>query len=424
MKTLTLIIAFASVAAGLGAHSAARADDAAAQKSASSAQATAGSANEGGAGRTLQISGYLQTRWTVNGKSESSFPQGQPAKNGAYNGNYAQGGNSDSFAVRRARLKITGQITQNTRYVAQVDFSGAFSSSNQQVTARDANICYTFGDGSSRYPTLTFGQFATPFGYALPGSNAASLTPERPLAFSEARYGLFASQDFDKGVELSCGLGRIVHGAPLRFTAAFINGNGRASDNTDRRIDQVYRLAFESPTSVISAGLSYYNGQLPGSGAGASYLPRKKQLFGADAQITLPAGLFVNGEYVSGQYEQRTEFGYSAGAGFALSPTTAYAPGNKIAGWYAQSGWIFARRGPHPLTIFASCDVLRRASGGPGASDSFTDANTGCGVLCNLDKATRLRLYYVKPTKVAHDPAAPEAPLKIGQALAEVQVKF
>ena len=380
-----------------------------------------------GSSRKFQISGFIQSRFVGGPRSKDRFPQGASALSGGYNGNYSQGGNSDSFELRRARLRFTGAITSNTKYGVQIDTSGAITAGatpNQQVTAREGFIAYTFGDGSAKYPTLTAGLFSNPYGYELSTSPALILTPERPLAFSEAGYGLFPNQDFDKGVQITYGVAP--GGLPLKLTAALVNGAGRTGEEVNRRIDQIYRAAYQSTNKQLGVGVSYYDGEIdtPGTitgalGTGPAYVGRKRQLIGADAQITLPTGPFVLAEYINGTYEQRTAFPTFA----ALAPTTVYAPGNKVAGYYAQGGYTFTPAGSHPLSLYVSYDILKRANGGLGSNDAYDDENTGYGASYALDKATRLRVYYVKPSKVAHTPGT-VAPPKIGQSLAELQVRF
>ena len=424
-----------------------RADVLDAKSLANKAQATADNSYGVGSSRKFQISGYIQARYSYvpSGQgSQQRFQQGTTSAAGAYNGNYAQTGNQESFEVRRARLKFTGQVTPNTRYGLQLDMSGAVSTTNQQVTTREAYAAYTFGDGNAaKNLTVTAGQFATPFGYILPVSSATYISPERPLAFSEGGAGIFATQDYDKGVQLGYNLGEKLLFIPsgLKLTAAFINGAGRFSENSDRTIDQVYHIGYQTTDKVFSLGGSYYEGQIktsaiPGNlltggatGTGYQYTGRKKELYGADAQLALPVGLFVNAEYVGGLYEQRSYFaGGTAPFTNDTALTTVYAKDNKIDGYYAVGGWTFGQTGAHPLTLAAQYDVLKRGEGkanafNPGGSDAYTDKNLGYGALYNLDKATRLRVWYTKPDAVAHNPAA-AAPPKYSILTAEVQVKF
>ena len=376
-----------------------------------------------GANRKFQISGYVQAAFVGGPRSKDRFPQGASHISGGFNGNYSQGGNADSFELRRARLKFTGALTQNTKYAVQIDTSGAVTAGttpNQQVTVREGYVAYTFGDGSAKYPTLTAGQFATPFGYVLPLSNSSTLLPERPLAFSEATYGLFASQDYDKGVQVGYNTPQQLSFLPsgIKLTAAFVNGTGRSGEENDRRIDQVYRAAYQTTDKQLGVGVSYYDGQVGAAGVGTNF-GRKKQLFGADAQFASNAGPFVNAEYVSGKFEQRTFFATPA----ALTPTTAFAAGNRVEGYYGQGGYTFGPQGSHPFSLFVSYDRFRRAAGGAGSSSAYDDENVGYGGTYNLDKATRLRVFYVRPDKVAHAPTALEPP-RIAQTTVEVQVKF
>ena len=60
---------------------------------------------------------------------------------------------------------------------------------------------------------------------------------------------------------------------------------------------------------------------------------------------------------------------------------------------------------------------------GGASGSSFDDVNLGYGMTYNLDRAMRLRLYYVRPDKVAHAAGAPEPP-KVGLTTAELQIKY
>ncbi|HEX5323536.1 MAG TPA: porin, partial [Capsulimonadaceae bacterium] len=130
-----------------------------------------------GSGRKFAISGYVQARYIQSASSNSkNFPQGQPAASSPYNGNYAAGGNNESFVVRRARLRVNGQINKNSAYAVQIDLSGfannspssSSNSSNASVSSREAWVSYTPGSGdTSRNPTFEAGQFSNPFGFVL-----------------------------------------------------------------------------------------------------------------------------------------------------------------------------------------------------------------------------------------------------------------
>ena len=433
-----------------------RADVLDAKALANKAQATADNSYGVGTDRKFQISGYVQARFqSADGYGKGSqdrFPQGLSTKAGSYNGNYAQGGNVDSLELRRARLKFTGTLTPNAKYGIQIDTSGAVTAGaapNQQVTVREGYGSYTFGDGNAaKNFTLTAGQFATPFGFQLAASTSTILTPERPLAFSEGNYGLFNAQDYDKGVQLAYNTQSqfLFLPAGIKFTLAAVNGAARTGEDTDRKIDTIYRLAYQTPNKHFSLGGSYYLGQINNpntniSGAflgtiltntGSRYTGAKKELYGADTQIAVPIGtsqVFVNAEYVGGLFEERTFFtGTASSLTNASVLQTVYAKDNHVDGYYVQGGYTFGATGTHSLTLAANYDVLKRGEGkanafNPGGSSAYKDENVGYGGLYNLDKATRLRLWYVRPTTVAHQPGFASPP-KYGLLTGEVQVKF
>lgn len=384
-----------------------------AKSSANKAQKQADSSFGVGSGHKFQISGYIQGRYTAaSSRDDKLFPSGSPTGSSGYNGNYLEGGSSQSFLVRRSRLKVTGAITQNTRFAIQLDASGLMSGSNQAVSVREGNVTYTPGDGTAKNPAFTVGLFANPFGYALPLSSANIVWPERPLAFNENSEGIFSGQDYDRGVQIS------YSPTPIRLTAAFVNGSGRGSNDTDRRIDTVLRAAYSPRDDSWGVGASYYDGDISYSAA-PPYAERKKQLLGLDAHYTSPKGPFVLGEFLAGTFEQRTYMDATA-----LKLTTAAAPGNRIQGYYLTGGWNFGAGHPHPWALAISYDVLRRSTSGMADSGSdWNDVNLGIGALYNLDAATRLRFWYTSPSSVAHPAGTPE-PRKIGLLTAELQVKF
>ena len=432
-----------------------RADVLDAKALAAKAQDTANNSYGVGADRKFQISGYIQARFqSADGYGKGSldrFPQGVSTKAGSYNGDYAQGGNVASAELRRARLKFTGTLTPNTKYGVQIDASGAVTAgagqaANQQVTVREGYVAYTLGDGNAaKNLTITAGQFATPFGYALPVSMSNFLTPERPLAFSEGNYGLFNSQDYDKGLQIGYNTPQQLLFLPagLKFTVAAVNGAGRVSEDTDRTLDTIYRVAYQSPSKVLSLGASYYRGQIndPNTGlaatsllnnTGSRYTGAKKELLGFDGQLAVPSGtsqVFLNAEYVGGLYEERTFFtGTTTSLTNGSALQTVYAKDNKVDGYYVQGGYTFGATGNHGLTLAANYDVLKRGEGkanafNTGGSSAYKDENFGYGALYNLDKATRLRFWFIRPTAIAHQPGF-AAPPKYGLFTGELQVKF
>jgi len=407
------------------------------------AQDTADNSFGSGPNRKFTISGYIQARYdNAEGGNSRMYPAGAPASNSPYNGNYAQGGSRESLNVRRARLKVAGQPTANTKYAVQIDMSGVanptvkvanasansndfglLSTSATPVVVKEANFTYTPGNGSATYPSLTVGQFASIFGYCLPLSTANTLTLERPLAFNEGSNGLFNNEDYIRGAQVSYGSGQV------HVAAALVSGDGYSSTNTSTAFEQIYRLNYLSKNKIIGVGVSYDQGPVNTALSGAAlnsaviYKLTQKQLVGYDAQITLPSGPFLNGEYVSGPYQQVSYLTFPA-TGNASTATTAAAPGNDVEGYYVQGGYTFRRKSNHPFTLIYSHDTFIRAENGyvsGGVRYSLDDVNDSYGILYNLDRATRVRFWYTAPESVAY---LGPVPAKVSLFSTELQVKF
>lgn len=369
------------------------------------------------------ITGYIQARAVAaDSGSTKLYPLGKVSQlAGVYNGNYGEGGAADEFEVRRARIYFIGRPTANSYYRAQLDFAGATTSSTTPVKVKEAADYYTPGDGSSKFPTLALGQFATPFGYVLASVMSSTLTPERPLAFSESTsgFGLFNGQDYDKGLKVLYGPGKI------QFTYALINGAGTNDENIYNHFDSVAHVAYTTPDKVINIGASYYNGEAYENPVPTGVEP-KKELWGLDTQIKSRGGAFIDGEFVAGTFELRS---YNVGGVTtpATLDTDAYVKGNQVEGYYVWSGYTFNQFSTRPMTLAADYDVFQRSKSTSGGADqsssSYDDVNWGLGALYNLDAATRLRLWWDQPVAIAHEPKTVE-PTKVGLVTGEVQLSF
>lgn len=398
--------------------------------------------------RKFSITGLIQSRIVqADTGNQKYFPQGSNNSLGigsAFNGSYATGGTAGSLEVKRARIIMIGQPDANTMYKFQLDTAGAVNNAsgatvNPQVKVLEAYGAYTPGNGTSKYPSITMGEFANPYGYIEPASPAAFITPERPLAFSENNnVGLFDSQDYDKGLRL------LYQPSSWKFTYALVNGAGRQSENVYDHYDSIYRIAYATPNKVFNMGTSYYDGliyRVAAADSLATYPEPKKRLFGLDGQINLLDGIFVDGEYIRGTYEKRSYFDEALDTGAKpmggdVLQTDSYVKGNQVQGYYVWTGYTFNRASNHAFTLATDYDVFQRSmSSTAGAGDvfgngsnsagnsSYDDVNYGFGAMYNLDKATRFRLWYERPTEVAHEPGTPTPP-RIGLTTAEWQYRF
>ena len=436
------------------------------QNAVARAQAGADRAYGYGPGK-FQIGGFLQARFEqIESGNETAYPNGTSTNVGpaqSYNGNYAVGGGNQAFFVRRARLRLSGAVSEHARYSLLFDASN--SSTTNPIDVREVSVAYTFGDGdAARHPTLIAGQFANLFGFVLNESNADFIGIERPMVLSDASSGLWQNQDFDRGVGIA-----IPVGAGFKASASVINGTGRgtaagvstsalaapsaSSVDNKRRPDKIYRLAYQ-PVSVrglrtLGIGASYYDGEISRSLAtnvagsptfiGTKYDSLHKSLAGADISLKTNSGILLQGEYVSGRFDERTYVSSETGSavGTALI-ANAYAPGNKVDGYYGWLGYVLPRTAEHAATLALSYDVFDRSRSGirTGQTDSngaailggasggsFTDKNWGYGASYNLDRTTQIKLWYDRPAAVSHAANLPE-PQKIGIFTAQLQLRF
>jgi hypothetical protein len=325
------------------------------------------------------ISGYGQFRYEQVGTSSNSFryPNGLAHTPAGANGDYQNFGAPDGFEIRRMGVGIAGSTSPNTKYSLNTTFSGAVSNStNSQIALLDAWGAYTFGDGSSKYPTLTAGQFPQVFGYTLGTSSSVRITPERSLAFgidstltsiaatTSLASGLWASQDYDKGVSVAYGPGK------FRGTFAIIDGTGRSSDEKQTGVNNVSRVTY-TINRVQKAGVSYYNGNLPTSTTTTGSLNSnpKRELFGIDYEYLPATGPFAIAEGLAGLYETRSFFDQASSIAGTPSSTydyynQSYAPGNTVQGYYVQSGYTWNGTSKHPFTIAGGYDFLNRSASG------------------------------------------------------------
>lgn len=393
--------------------------------------------------RKFSITGLVESRIITPSatNNRTQFPQGTSATGaggtGPYNGTYDMGSSGLTAEVRRARIIMNGAVTTNTSYKIQLDVSGAVntkSTPNSQISVLEAYGQYAFGDGSSKNPMIAAGEFANPYGWILPASPVAWLSPERPLAFSEQNnVGMWDSQDYDKGVRLIYGPNN------FRFVYAAVNGAGRQSEDVDNHLDSIFHLGYTTNDKQVQVGASYYDGYIDrdesNSGTALTSFPTpKKELGGVDAEFALKNGITVQGEYVKGTYEKRAYYDESVSPaenssgipGTDVLNVDPYVKGNQAQGYYIWGGYTWHQTGNHPLTLGMDYDVFDRSissqsspensfSSVAGAStassgSSFDDVNWGGGILYNLDKATRLRLWYETPTAVSHLPGTPEPP--------------
>ena len=128
-----------------------------------------------------KLSGYIQARY--EGFEPGNQRLFSPASGGTgqnpTNGGPSINGPKFGGLVRRARLKVGGQLTTRTDWALQFD-----AASTGAVAVKDAFI--NIADLPLPNFTLTAGLFAQPFGIEMPATSNTRETPERALAFSDS----------------------------------------------------------------------------------------------------------------------------------------------------------------------------------------------------------------------------------------------
>ena len=267
----------------------------------------------------VKVSGYLQTRY-VNDQAASY---------------------RSDFMVRRARVKLSGSITEDVS--VNVSFDVAMS-----TLLKDTYV--QWAKGPSRF---ALGQQKVPFGFEIPQSDADRLSLERDKVFS-----IFPST-YDRGVVFNYTPSR--PGIPVTFTAAALNGNGEASDNNNAK-----NLAFRAQAKPKWGGIgaSYYTGNFattPPAPPVTTAAVRTGFDFQYDRQ---PVGW--HGEFVGGR-----------------------ASGKSIQGWYLEGIYSVPKK---PGVVF-----VRQSAFDPNtdlASDDYRRTLIGYVLHLDSDDATRLTFQY------------------------------
>lgn len=224
--------------------------------------------------KKVAVSGYLQARYQeLAFNKEDSSEEDQ----------------KDTFAVRRARVKVTAKPSSRTTGVFQIDLGA------NTTSVKDAYINYALGENSSIAPSFQIGQQNWWFGYEVSYSSSRRETPERALFVRR-----FFPGERDTGAVFQSATE-----APLQWVIGAYNGTGievgkdSASDKDDRK-DFLARLKWS--LGDIDLGVSGYWGK----GVWTSFKNKTydedidKVRFGADLQWYLH-NFTLKGEYIRGK---------------------------------------------------------------------------------------------------------------------------
>lgn len=406
--------------------------------------------------------GYIQARYSRRGTED---PLRAP-ENVALDTSRGNGGDRDTFHVRRARLNFRGDLPnaqgQPTRggYRIQLDARTAPTVGAQELTVKEAYVVVKNFPFQLKNPGVTpwfqadfwMGQSVTPFGHYLPFSSSDRSAPERYIAFSDVGPGLFANQDYEKGAALK---GKLFNA--YEFHMGLYNGNGVTSNDLGRRKDFIGQVGKQlSPTWRV--GISAYDGDGSTFGtdvAGDGYIglvgtetpttasdgtklnannnpvvlktrERRRHLVGFDTQYQVGNSSELKLEYVRGH-------GGQIGSNQTVVPKEfyAYVDNAEVEGYYVELNRHFGTVVVEPgkptipkLKVVTAYEFYNR-NANPASSGAFRQINLGtaaapniqsvtkamfeesrihAGMLYQVDAVTRLRLWYEDPI---HNPALP-----------------
>jgi len=228
----------------------------------------------------------------------------------------------NEFRVRRARIDVKGQVTDEIGYRVNGNFDGPSpASGSASVKLWDGYVTYKVHP----FANVTVGQFKFPF--TLEGLEG---TPDRiPVLRAEsindiaAKLGTQGGSFRDIGVMVS---GSYKDALGLGYGVAVINGKGINTGDNNNDKDIVGRITI-SPISGLTLGGSYYAGK--GQDETAT-LEVKESAYGVEAEYTLKdLGLSLRGEYVTAEWENWNVATGAAAAGFTQEPS----------GWYLQAAY-------------------------------------------------------------------------------------
>jgi len=228
----------------------------------------------------------------------------------------------NEFRVRRARIDVKGEVTDEIGYRVNGNFDGPSpASGSASVKLWDGYVTYKVHP----FANVTVGQFKFPF--TLEGLEG---TPDRiPVLRAEsindiaAKLGTQGGSFRDIGVMVS---GSYKDALGLGYGVAVINGKGINTGDNNNDKDIVGRITI-SPISGLTLGGSYYAGK--GQDETAT-LEVKESAYGVEAEYTLKdLGLSLRGEYVTAEWENFNVATGAAAAGFKQEPS----------GWYLQAAY-------------------------------------------------------------------------------------
>jgi hypothetical protein len=285
----------------------------------------------------LTISGYAQIRYTQDQSSTLSK-------------------NSNTFDVKRARLKVVARPTANTAVTYEVDFGGVLGTAGGgNVSTKNAFIDYYFkGDPATGW-TATAGQMLWPFGYQNVQSSSVRETPEYAIPISTLLPG-----QYDRGVKFATATGNRFFLESGVYNGIQTGDSSAANKTDDNYFKDIVGRARYKVASNLDAGVSWYDGESEKSTGSPIRLAR--DLYGMDIEYYLKS-CTLKAEYIGGR-----------------------ADGYDKSGYWAQLTHNFTAKDEGVVMYDLYADPSNTTNG------ILTDWNVG--YIRTLDKATKFKLFY------------------------------
>lgn len=237
------------------------------------------------AGKPLQLSGYVQTRYQINDEP----------------------GKVDGFDLRRAYLDLKGALSPKWGYRFQADF------------ASSPKIIDIYADFKvNNYLNFTFGQFSIPFSRENLTSNTKNEFIERSQvveALVARGKDVISSQSNQNGRDIGIQAGGILfktgERALIDYKIGLFNGSGINAADKNESKDVVTRILIH-PIQGLDLGVSYYNGH---GNWGTPAKNRKRNRLGFELGYEIN-NFTLSGEFINGEDASVKKQGYYVQAGY------------------------------------------------------------------------------------------------------------
>ena len=332
--------------------------------------------------KKIKVSGYIQGRFEAYEKVAGEKNKGDNKTS------------DNRFYLRRARFKITGQPTDKTLGLVQLDISGYDRS---KVESKDVYLEYHPWSIGVKAPFFVrVGQQSVPFGYIIERSSSAREVPERAKVFAGTTVGLPGYPSFnglfpgerDKGIALLN-----TDGSKVEWAVAILNGTGTKAGDAGKAFlesggkfeDNNTGKAFVGRVRYpilenLNVGVSAYSGsqavRVVSNAPSAVNVSQTR--YGADFQLYL-SGASLKGEYVTGKepYYSNT----------STTPNGKSGKNRTVSGWYLMGVKNLGVKNQ----LVAQYDVLDDEAM---ASTFGKLSSWNLGVIHFLDDATKVKLFY------------------------------